>query len=112
MYGLFGFADAPVKTENKPKVLNARDLNPKVKGQSQYVGRPTKFGNAHPIGFCKICKIPHNREEAIEAFRKDFESNPELQRQAKAELKGLHLICWCAPKACHADILLEFVNHD
>jgi hypothetical protein len=28
-----------------------------------------------------------------------------------AELRGMHLACWCAPaRACHADLLLELVN--
>jgi uncharacterized protein DUF4326 len=28
----------------------------------------------------------------------------------KRELHGVNLVCWCAPLACHADVLLEIVN--
>jgi len=27
-----------------------------------------------------------------------------------SELRGKDLVCWCAPKPCHADILLELAN--
>ena len=26
------------------------------------------------------------------------------------ELRGKHLLCWCAPEACHGDLLLELAN--
>ena len=26
------------------------------------------------------------------------------------ELRGLDLVCWCAPKACHGDVLLKLAN--
>jgi hypothetical protein len=29
---------------------------------------------------------------------------------ALSELRGKDLICWCAPEACHADVLLELAN--
>ncbi|KAF8543010.1 hypothetical protein BDD12DRAFT_802468 [Trichophaea hybrida] len=29
----------------------------------------------------------------------------EIVSKAKRELKGKRLACWCAPKACHGDIL-------
>lgn len=31
-----------------------------------------------------------------------------LDRIAAGELKGRALGCWCAPLACHADVLLEY----
>jgi hypothetical protein len=31
---------------------------------------------------------------------------------AKTELRGKDLVCWCAPKLCHADVLLEIANAD
>jgi Domain of unknown function (DUF4326) len=27
-------------------------------------------------------------------------------------LRGMDLICWCAPDPCHADVLLELANAD
>jgi hypothetical protein len=29
---------------------------------------------------------------------------------ARRDLAGKHLICWCAPAACHADVLREIAN--
>jgi hypothetical protein len=29
---------------------------------------------------------------------------------ALPELRGKDLVCWCAPDACHADVLLELAN--
>jgi hypothetical protein len=35
---------------------------------------------------------------------------PELLERAKRELSGRILGCWCAPKACHGDVLAEIAN--
>ena len=29
---------------------------------------------------------------------------------ALPELRSKDLVCWCAPKPCHADVLLELAN--
>lgn len=46
----------------------------------------------------------------IRQFSEYFASNTALQRAAITELRGKHLACWCAPKPCHADVLLRFAN--
>lgn len=68
-----------------------------------YVGRPSKWGNPY--------KISNNisREEAIRLYRKHINNSPELLA-ALPELKGKRLGCFCAPNACHADILAELAN--
>ena len=50
------------------------------------------------------------REEAVERFEQYLLERPELLEAARKELKGKSLVCWCAPKACHADILLKHAN--
>jgi uncharacterized protein DUF4326 len=30
--------------------------------------------------------------------------------QALDELRGRDLVCWCAPLACHGDVLVELAN--
>ena len=69
-----------------------------------YVGRPSKFGNPFEIG------KDGTREEVIEKYREWFFAQPELMKEAKEKLKGKVLACWCAPQACHADILSGYVN--
>jgi hypothetical protein len=36
--------------------------------------------------------------------------NEALRNRVKKELRGKHLVCFCAPKACHADTLLRIAN--
>jgi len=84
------------------KVLNKR------RGETNgvYVGRPTKYGNPFRSG------RGGTRDEVIAAYEKWIRSKPELMAQAKAELKGKNLICWCAPLRCHADVLLKIANEE
>lgn len=69
-----------------------------------YVGRPSSFGNPFVI------EIDGTREEVIQKYREWLMSQPELIEKVKLELKGKILGCWCAPLACHADVLLEVAN--
>lgn len=83
-----------------PKVWNKRDPNcPK---DAVYVGRPTKWGNPFVIG------QDGTREEVIEKYRVYILT--ERWFNGIEELRGKDLVCWCAPKPCHADILLELAN--
>lgn len=65
-----------------------------------YIGRPSKWGNPFEIG------KDGTREEVIEKYRHWVSS----QKLPFEELKGKVLGCWCAPKACHGDILMELAN--
>ena len=74
-----------------------------------YIGRPSKWGNKHVIGFCGICNKEHTRTEAVIAFYRDI-LDLEFRLQIKQELRGKDLVCFCKPKVCHGDILLEIAN--
>lgn len=91
-----------------PMVLNQR-IDTRT-ANSKYVGRPTKFGNRHVIGYCLVCKRQHNRQQAVDAHRQDVMADPELQAEIRAELRGNDLVCWCAPLRCHAEVLMEIAN--
>lgn len=69
-----------------------------------YCGRPSKWGNQFSIG------KDGTREEVIEKYRSWIMKNPKLLYDVKNELKGKILGCWCSPKACHGDILVEIAN--
>lgn len=73
-----------------------------------YVGRPTKWGNPHTVGFCAGCRMTHTREEAIARFRAEL--SPDMKAAARNALRGKDLVCWCRPLACHADVLMEVAN--
>ena len=68
-----------------------------------YIGRPSKWGNPYEIG------RDGTREEVIAKYRTHFQSTPALLA-ALPELRGKTLGCWCAPRACHGDILWELAN--
>lgn len=71
------------------------------------VARPSKWGNPF--------KITNERDaaEAVAEYRTWVETQPELIEDAKRELAGRDLLCWCRPGApCHADVLLEIANAD
>lgn len=84
-----------------PRVLNCHD--PIYDAKAVYVGRPTKWGNPY--------KSPQDgtREQVIAKYRAHILSNSYLKR-ALPDLRGKNLVCWCAPKPCHADVLLELAN--
>ena len=92
-----------------PKVWNKRD--PKCPKDAVYVGRPTKWGNpySHLPSALAEYRVA-TREEAIERYRQWFMFSDLRNQTYLNELRGKDLVCWCAPKACHADILLELAN--
>jgi hypothetical protein len=68
-----------------------------------YIGRPSKWGNPFEIG------RDGDRETVIRKYRDWIQTRPDLLT-ALPELKGKVLGCWCAPKACHGDVLSEMAN--
>lgn len=65
-----------------------------------YIGRPSKWGNPFIIG------RDGTREEVIEKYREYIMQRPDLLSDLH-ELKGKVLGCWCKPKPCHGDVLVE-----
>jgi len=47
----------------------------------------------------------------IERYRAWLLSQPDLVARARRELAGKDLVCWCAPLACHGDVLIEVANN-
>lgn len=69
-----------------------------------YIGRPSKWGNPFRVG------TDGERDEVVKKYRDWLMTQPELINQAKAELAGKTLGCWCSPLACHGDVLVEVAN--
>jgi hypothetical protein len=69
-----------------------------------YIGRPSKWGNPFRIG------PDGDREAVIAKYRAFLVSRPDLVDAVRRELAGRNLVCFCAPKACHGDVLLEIAN--
>lgn len=85
-----------------PKVLNK--YKDGVPTNAIYIGRPSKWGNPFVIG------KDGTREEVITKYRAWLLAQPEKVEEAKRELAGKDLVCFCAPKGCHGDVLLEVAN--
>jgi hypothetical protein len=69
-----------------------------------YIGRPSPYGNPFEIG------VHGTREEVIKKFEEYLMSNHRLIKLVKENLKDKILGCWCAPKACHGDVLIRIAN--
>lgn len=69
-----------------------------------YIGRGSPFGNPFVIG------KDGDRDEVCDKYESMLLNNPQFIAQVKAELKGKDLVCFCAPKRCHGDILLRVAN--
>lgn len=93
---------AELPTPPMPRVLNK-----KTSGLPQgavYIGRPSKWGNPFVIG-------KHGtRPEVVAKYRAYLLGNAALMA-ALPELCGKDLVCWCAPEACHGDVLVELANN-
>ena len=68
-----------------------------------FIARPSKWGNPYIVG------VHGTRSEVIKKYRHWLLNNPDLMK-ALPELKGKRLGCWCAPEACHGDVLAELAN--
>jgi hypothetical protein len=49
------------------------------------------------------------RERVIAEYREWIVAQPELMASL-GELRGLRLGCWCAPKRCHGNVLVELME--
>ena len=71
------------------------------------IDRKTKWGNPFEIG------KDGTRSEVIGKHRTWItEGEGRYLLKDLHELKGKTLACWCAPLACHGDVLMELANDD
>lgn len=68
-----------------------------------YIGRGSKWGNPYVIG------KDGDRALVIAKFRAYAEARLEREPDWLEPLKGQNLLCYCAPLACHGDILVELI---
>ncbi len=70
-----------------------------------YIGRPSKWGNP----FLPVGRSSSARLASIICYRDWIVKQSELMASLH-ELKGKRLGCYCAPKTCHGDVLVELVD--
>jgi hypothetical protein len=82
--------------------------------RGEYVGRPSPLGNPFVIG------RNGDRAAVIARYRQwlrdciiagDPRVSGELERLARlaCERGQLTLVCWCAPEACHAEVIRDIL---
>ena len=83
------------------RVLNKRKSG--IPAGAIYIGRGSKWGNPFRIG------ADGNRATVIAKHARWLRDQHHLLR-ALDELGGKDLLCFCAPAACHGDLLLRLAN--
>lgn len=68
-----------------------------------YIGRPSDWCNPFTIG------RDGTRSEVIEKYRGYISHRKDLLARI-GELRGKRLGCYCAPLACHGDVLKELAD--
>lgn len=99
-----------------PRIWNRSRDKQRIPTDAVYVGRPTKWGNPwsdKPSSIDTVTVVGSKIEAVakfVEWIMSDTPYTKQLRRDARQELVGKDLICWCAPDDCHAEIWLEIAN--
>lgn len=84
--------------DNECRVVNLREEPYDV-----YIGRGSKWGNHYIIG------KDGDRDEVCDKYEKWFFTQPHLVN-CLHELVGKRIGCFCKPKRCHGDFLVQQVR--
>lgn len=97
------------------QVLNFYALGKKIPENAVYIGRTSAkhglegsiYANPFPM------RTEAERPQVIQKYRRwlaEQVSRGEITKQQLAELHGKDFVCYCAPKACHGDVLKSAVE--
>lgn len=83
------------------------------RGDEGHLGNPIKFGEE-----CLVCGDVHpdtvkGRLDLLDCYKRWFwakVNNDPLFRLKIMDLKGKRLGCFCKPKPCHGDVIVEWLN--
>ena len=87
----------------------SRVVNVSRESCDAYVGRGSFLGNPFRTG------RDGTRAEVVRKYRDYFELRVETDsafRLRVLQLRGMSLGCHCAPRACHADVICEWLNRN
>lgn len=76
----------------------------KAPADAAYIGRGSKYGNPFIIG------VDGDRNLVIAKFRTYAEWRLSKEPHWLDELKNKNLSCYCAPLACHGDVLVSLLS--
>lgn len=102
-----------VHTIGKTSLVNY--TNAPDKRWDTYIGRESKRNRLPQSPHANPFRMKHySRTEAVELFTLYFYyqiKKPGYRTQVNL-LEGRTLCCWCVPKDCHGDIILNWINGD
>jgi hypothetical protein len=90
----------------RKKGFNLQKESKKLNGlEAVNCARPGKWGNRNKVG---PGETPYF---AVACFEDDMRADPKKRAEAKRELRGKNLACFCAlDQPCHVDTLLRIAN--
>jgi len=83
------------------------------KGKGIYIGRPSLLGNPFIVGRNgSLDEVMRKYEEyLLAALRSSKRIAAAFEKIKEAAREGdVNLICWCAPKRCHGNIIKRIVE--
>lgn len=95
-------------TRRLPRVLNKKEV-PRVMENMVYIGRPSKWGNPFRVQYKNGVEVPFSRMSSIIQYEEYLQMS-HSPKDYLHELRGKDLVCFCAPLACHGDILIRYAN--
>jgi hypothetical protein len=104
------------------RVVNIRTLPPDPRdwppdhryiGRGATVGKRGRRGWLAPSDWANPFVIGENgtRSEVIALYERWLSGQPALLARLP-ELRGLVLVCWCAPERCHGDVLARLADEE
>lgn len=109
----------------QPKIINYHNLKPADlnllfgEGQWVYIGRVNRWrgikGSILANPFPIQDDTPQERKRVVERYRQyitaHLDSGDKKYISAFVEASKAHaLVCWCSPKICHGDVLVELFD--
>jgi hypothetical protein len=105
----------------KPLVLNRRTATPEQLEECVYIGRKSSgfhFGNPFSSKVSAYAINVSSRKESLLFFTEWLHGkHPDVEserwrwvRDNLQTLKNKNLLCFCAPKLCHGDVLLWYME--
>ncbi len=98
------------------RIQLSRKAGWKMPSNTVVVSRPSKWGNPWKVGDW-MAGVQISRKNAVELFKELISAYSAMAIDAKTELRGKNLACWCKIideagnyVPCHADILLAVAN--
>ena len=111
----------PKSKEYAPiQVVNKRQLHHLHGGKNVYIGRGNRHMKGSPLGNPFKMKCETDRDYVVEQYdawltnemknqdspaRKELYRLVQIAQQNDSQRQPMNLICWCAPKRCHGDIV-------